>query len=236
LDYNIDCPTYPLKPFSITDSILIKNIEHFKKNLKQYLYYSFCDSIKPNYRIPILDHSVKYSLSDFYPMKFMDCNISSDKGLYDILQFLNQKKNIDKYQIILVDVGIFWRYYKWVYNPNNRIPGSRSTAVVLGFWHTYKELATLIYQRSIKYLFGPILGKLFSNSSILLKPKLGHIETYFNWFMLVFPLIKEKLYDGITNSSDSTRNILKNIRFLFESAIPFVCFFTINNFENFKNY
>jgi hypothetical protein len=54
--------------------------------------------------------------------------------------------------------------------------------------------------------------------------------------MLVFPLIKEQLYDGINNSSDSTRNILKNIRFLFESAIPFVSFFTINNFENFENY
>ena len=80
----------------------------------------------------------------------MDYNLSSDKGLYDILTLLSFKKNIDKYQIILVDVGIFWRYYKWIYNQNNRIPGSNSTCV-LGFWHTYKELATLIYKRSIKY-------------------------------------------------------------------------------------
>ena len=51
----------------------------------------------------------------------MDYNLSSDKGLYDILNLLSFKKNIDKYQIILVNVGVFWRYYKWVYNQNNRI-------------------------------------------------------------------------------------------------------------------
>ena len=51
------------------------------------------------------------------------------------------------------------------------------------FWDfgIHIELATLIYRRSIKYLFGPVLGKIFKNSTLLLKPKIGHIETYFNW-------------------------------------------------------
>ena len=154
----------------------------------------------------------------------MDSNISSDQGLYEVLTFLSLKKQLNKYQIILVDVGIFWRYYKWIYNRNNRIPGSISTCMVLGFWHSYKELATLIYRRSIRYLFGPILGKLFHNSTLLLKPKLGHLETYFNWFMF------DKLHSGIKSSIGTTKKILKNIRFLFECAIPFVSIF---NFEHF---
>ena len=81
-----------------------------------------------------------------------------------------------------MDVGIYWRYYKWIYNINNRIPSSNSnsTCMVLGFWHSYKELATLIYLKSIRYFFGLILGQLFKNSTLLLKPKLGHLEIYFN--------------------------------------------------------
>ena len=208
---------------------MIKNFELIKSHLKDYLYYnSICDSINPNYRIPILDYSNNYSLSDFYPWKFMDCNISSDQGLYDVLSELSFKKNPNNYQIILVDVGIYWRYYKWLYNQNNHIPGSNSTAVILGFWHTYKELATLIYRRSIKYLFGPVLGSLFKNSTLLLKPKIGHIETYFNWFMLLYPLIKDILEKYIKEAKNTSKKILKNIKFLFESAIPFVSIFFNN--------
>ena len=103
---------------------MIKNFELIKSHLKDYLYYnSICDSINPNYRIPIFDYSNNYSLSDFYPWKFMDCNISSDQGLYDVLSELSFKKNPNNYQIILVDVGIYWRYYKWLYNQNNHLPG-----------------------------------------------------------------------------------------------------------------
>ena len=86
--------------------------------------------LSPIYRIPILYYSTKYSLSDFYPLKFMDSNISSDQGLYEVLNELSFKKNLEKYQIILVDVGIFGRYYKWIYNQNNF---TNYTTIKLGF-------------------------------------------------------------------------------------------------------
>jgi len=93
---------------------------------------------------------------------------------------------------------------------------------MLGFWHTYKELCQGIYKQSLRFLFGPIIGQLYVNSSILLKPKLGTLECYFNWLMLAYPSIKEKLYSAIVNSNDLTKTVLKNIKFIFESAIPFV--------------
>ena len=88
------------------------------------------------------------------------------------------------------------------YNPNLRIPSSNSISVVLGFWHTYKELCQIIYKNCIQFLFGPILGKLFQNGSLLIKPKLGITETIFNWFMLSYPNFKDKL-----------QNIYQKIRF-----------------------
>jgi len=36
----------------------------------------------------------------------------------------------NSYQIVLVDVGIYWRYYKWLYNPNIRIPSSNAISVI----------------------------------------------------------------------------------------------------------
>ena len=53
--------------------------------------------------------------------------------------------------------------------------------------------------------------------------------------MLVYPNIKDKLHKGISSTIGTKKKILKNIRFLFESAIPFVSKFNLLNFENFQN-
>ena len=111
LSVKLNNPTYPSKPFSIIEEIMFLNFSSLKENLSKYIFYSICDSINPKYQTPILKYSKNYSLSDFYPLRFMDSNISSDQGLYEVLTFLSLKKQLNKYQIILVDVGIFWRYY-----------------------------------------------------------------------------------------------------------------------------
>jgi len=225
LSLKSDCYTYPPSPYNENYNILYDSFELLLSGLKKYISSSYCDFIQPQYEIPLMIHSKEYSLSDFYPIQFIDENISSDEGLYQILQFLSSKKLSDNYQIILVDVGIFWRYYKWIYNPIIRIPGSQTACVMLGFWHTYKELCQLIYQKSISYLFGPVIGKLISNASLLWKPKLGILETYMNWMMLAYNSIFPILSDAITQSRGEKRNILKNIKFIFDSAIPFVSFY-----------
>ena len=155
--------------------------------MTEYLYlYSYADSIDPTYSIPMLQFNINYSLSNFYPYKFKNYNLSSDLGLYQMINFLNKMKSSNRYQVIVVDVGIFWRYYKWIYNPVIRIPGSTTTSYILGFWHKYKELYQIIYSKSIKYFFGPIFGQLYSEANILLKPKLGVLEYYFTWLMLAY--------------------------------------------------
>ena len=97
---------------------------------------------------------------------------------------------------------MFLRYYKWIYNYEIRIPSSQSTSFILGFWHTYKELCMGIYKQSIRFLFRPVIGQLYENSTLLYKPKLGTLELYFNWFMLAYPSIKKNLKSAIKNSSE----------------------------------
>lgn len=219
-----DCKTYPDLPYTESENIMYKNFQNLIENLEKYINYSYCDCIDPTYEIPLMPVSKSYSLIDFYPIQFLDSNISSDEGFYDTINFLLTKRNSKNYQVILVDVGIFWRYYKWIYNPEIRIPSSQSTCYFLGFWHTYKELCQLIYQRCITYFFGPIFGKLLPNSPLLLKPKLGILETYFNWLMMFYPSIKEKLKHLIIKSKGLKKKFLKNIRFILRSAIPFVSY------------
>ena len=79
------CPTFPKKPFTELENYLFENLKNNQINLKNYIYFSYCDSIEPNYTIPILDHNKAYSTTGFYPFGFQDINISSDEGLYKII-------------------------------------------------------------------------------------------------------------------------------------------------------
>jgi hypothetical protein len=46
-----------------------------------------------------------------------------------------------------------------------------------------------------------------------------------NWMMLAYNSIFPILSDAISQSRGEKRNILKNIKFIFDSAIPFVSFY-----------
>ena len=88
MTFNQNSPTFPEKPFEDCENIIYDNLNNLKNNLKKYIQSSYCDSIEPNYRIPILDHSKDYSCFGFYPFAFKDINISSDEGLYFIINYL----------------------------------------------------------------------------------------------------------------------------------------------------
>jgi hypothetical protein len=97
---------------------------------------------------------------------------------------------------------------------------------MLGFWHTYKELALLTWKYGLKILFGPIFHQLHPDSKVFLKPKLGHLETFFTWIFLACNDndIKNMLQNGIdTADTSEQRLILKNMQFILYTAIPFVC-------------
>ena len=92
MTFNQNCPTFPKKPFEYFENIIYDKLNNLKNNLKIYRQSSYCDSIEPNYRIPILDHSKDYSCFGFYPFAFKDINISSDEGLYLIINYLREMK------------------------------------------------------------------------------------------------------------------------------------------------
>ena len=88
-------------------------------------------------------------------------------------------------------------------------------------------LCQLLWKKGLRILFGPIYHKLYTNAKILEKPKLGHLETFFTWiFISCRDMEMKKLLDNLIESSrDNNRKILlKNIRYLLQIVLPFVCF------------
>ena len=70
---------------------------------------------------------------------------------------------------------------------------------------------------------------MYSKSAILLKPKLTVIEKYNKFILSSYEKISNKLKKKIIKYEDFPvkYKILKNIEFICETAIPFVCFLSI---------
>jgi hypothetical protein len=171
-------------PLTLKDEvldILSKQNILFKDNYEQY---SVTRALKIS-SVPIRTNQREkehmFRLDNFLPFKIIDENTSSDIGLFKFLKTIHQ--NIDNESIcpLVVDIKIYWRYYLWLYNKNNDLFYKNTFCVMLGFWHTYKELALLTWKYGLKILFGPIFHKLHPDSKVFLKPKLGHLEIFFTW-------------------------------------------------------
>jgi hypothetical protein len=217
-------------------TIVNNNIFKYRIGLKQYRNFCVANNAFI-FTFPLKDpnkqSNLYYNLQDFYPIKILSENISSDNGFFNCF-----KEILDKYCLLesitplVVDINIYWRYSKWIYNPNNNCSQlSNHIIPILGFWHNYKQLCNCIWKYGIKYLFGPLFHSLWPSSSILLKPKLGHMEIFFTYLTHVYDeTLQEDLdtFISLSKKDSKKRNILKNIKFLLNSAIPFVFFIFIS--------
>ena len=98
----------------------------------------------------------------------------------------------------------------------------------LGMWHTYKEVCNLTWQYFLPYLFAPGIHAIHGDQSIMLKPKLAHIETYFIWFLKAFdinPTLKH-LIKAIEQGT-AKEVMLDNILHLRKTIIPRLFDFSI---------
>ena len=197
---NSPLTTLPRDIFDSTIADIRHNLIGIRVRLNDFISFTGYSSTS----FMINDHDKKnYTLKDFYPLKFLDQNSASDVGLYNILEYIFKKKKEGYYMPILVDVGIYWRLLKWIYNPFNYISGIfRQYSIWLGFWHTYKELSTIIYRESLKFLYSPIFSKMYSKSAILLKPKLTVIEKYNKFILSSYEKISNKLKKKIIKYED----------------------------------
>ena len=124
-----------------------------------------------------------------------------------------------------------------VYNPHNDCSLLINKFIpVLGFWHNYKELCLIIWKKGLQSFFGPLFHSLWPESSILFKPKLGHIEIFFTYISLAYD--DEFKYDIDTfiqasPEGSQSKRILSDIKFLLNAAIPFVILVSVTVCKSF---
>jgi hypothetical protein len=211
---------------------LLKILKEYNNLVESYISSSITSSLSIN-SVPIRtkerDPEHLFCLDNFFPLKILEADTASDKGLFKCFKYVydNLLSKTEEHIVkpIVVDINIYWRYYLWLYNKNNDLFYSKNLCIVLGFWHTYKELSIVIWKSGLRTLFGPIYHEFYPQAKIFSKPKLGHLETFFTWITLAFKdvSIRDKLDSYIENTFGSQQKIFRNIRFLLNSAIPFVC-------------
>ena len=155
-----------------------------------------------------------FCLDNYFPQRILEENTSSDSGLFNCFKYLYDTKDKETICPVVVDIKIFWRYYLWLYNKDNDLYIKNDFCVLLGTWHTYKELNLLTWKFGLRILFGPVYHAIYPTSKIFFKPKLGHLETFFTWITIAFTKedLREKLERSIEDSEGQQKIILTNFK------------------------
>jgi hypothetical protein len=90
-------------------------------------------------------------------------------------------------------------------------------------------LSLEIWKSGLQIFFAPLSHSIWPDSSILIKPKLSHLEKFYTFLMLAYDKdLDDYLLLNISSAKNykyiKSKKILQNIRFLLRSAIPFVSY------------
>lgn len=99
-------------------------------------------------------------------------------------------------------------------------------SVNLGWWHTYKHAALKVWQVFGHSIMAPLWHNLYPNSQFHLKAGLPSILHQLVQLHVSYPHVKDRL-DATLQQADlqpRLRNAALDIQFMFEFAIPTVCF------------
>lgn len=83
---------------------------------------------------------------------------------------------------------------QYAYNRHNNFNWFRdSVALNLGYWHPYKCANEKLFRYLLPTFFGPAYHALFPAFSVLKKPRLTHLVSFFNFLSCAYPLIRNDL-------------------------------------------
>ena len=94
----------------------------------------------------------------------------------------------------------------------------------LAWWHTYKHASLMIWRRFAPVLIAPMWHTLYPRSIFPMKPpRLAPITTHLMYLFHAYPKLKDDL-DALEACDLESRfeNLRKDIKFMFEFAIPVV--------------
>ena len=172
-------------------------------------------------------------MNSIHPMDIFGDNVGSQDGLFEVFKWINNQYVSSKapHIIIIVDINIYWRMLKILYNPLS-VNGIFSTKICfsLGFWHTYKQLNLLTW-RKYEFFFGKLYHSIFPTTKVIQKPPLIHLEQFYTWLTVAFwddkciflTCIQE--YKN-NNTNTNIQGVFQYLELLFTFILPFVCFFS----------
>ena len=112
---------------------------------------------------------------------------------------------------------------------------SDNFALVLGSWHPYKVATESIYYQNLDSFLGQAFHALFLNHKVRSKPRLSHLEFFFNQLVVSYPTFRDQLLELYSNcpAGHPFKTDIQNLHDLFEFFLPLVCYIFITQIHSF---
>ena len=190
----------------------------------------------------IINDLSEYGLKNFVPVSIMPYNITSTKGLFQVIQRLHnmywETKDMS-YVAVKVDANIYYRYVRYIFGANNPFHKvSDRFCLTLGFWHPMKVSFEKLWKKDcyLQTIFAPICHLLHPNDNIHRNMPLHSIGKTFSLLFLAYPSFRSDLlklneeYNVSDNNNDDeekknrtfSKNNLQNLVSFFEYLLPVV--------------
>ena len=99
----------------------------------------------------------------------------------------------------------------------------KCASVNLAWWHTYKHVSGAIWKAFANLIFAPLWHDLYPDSKFYVKAQspLDHV-VHFCHLMASYPSVQQDLLDARNKATGTHANVIENVLFLFEYALPSV--------------
>ena len=115
--------------------------------------------------------------------------------------------------------------FQLIYNRSNGLEFYQQNFVLtLGTWHPYKVAVENVFFAFLSTFLGPAYHALFPDHSILVKPKLTHLENLFSMLSRAYPHFRRQLLTAYASAdeTDPFFTDIQNLHDLFEFFLPLV--------------
>lgn len=151
----------------------------------------------------------KYSTSQqqLLPMSINEFNVGSNYGFRVALQQLQQQLVGEQQQYIksiVVDVDLFWRFWKHYFAKDHvYLEFNQHCLVCLGIWHPFKQLAKLIWKKYYYSILAPLFVRMFGKKCHR-QPTLSQMIPFFNLILQSYKSCKVEFEKLLSNQLHRT--------------------------------
>ncbi len=226
-----------IKPFFGLLSYWFQHLQSDLSVFSEFSYsQSFCKSVE-KLTVPLRVDRSTYKSHTQIPDTILSSNCTSNIGLEDCLNYINQKLSDSNFYTLKCDINIYWRIIKFYFIPEKRYLVNQ-TIPFLGVWHIFKICVIKVFQAFSNTFLVDFCFAINSNTKTVISNP--HLPFALTILLYIFPhisVLKSEITRLLSKCNEKYHNHLSNLITLIDNWIPTIIDFGISiassNFELF---